>query len=53
MNILVLEKDGNDQLDRWCEKRCLKKSKEGKNVLERVKEGGPTVLVISCVETTF
>jgi hypothetical protein len=29
MNTLVLEKDGNDQLVRSCEKRCLKKGKRG------------------------
>jgi hypothetical protein len=38
---VVLEKDGEDQLDRSCEKRkCVKKTKEERNILQIIKKKG-------------
>jgi hypothetical protein len=51
---VVLEKDGEDQSDRLCEKRrSIKRVKEEKNILLIIKEGNLTGLVTYCVGTAF
>ena len=51
---MVLEKNGEDQFDRWCEKlQVLHSVKEEGNILHKKKEGGLTGMATSCVGTAF
>jgi len=52
---MVLEKDGEDQLDRSSEKwKSITESQEGRKYPTcSKKEGRPTGVVISCIGTAF
>jgi hypothetical protein len=48
-----LEKNGEDQLDRWCKKSGSIGVQEEMNIPHTIKEGRLIGLVTSCVETAF
>ena len=51
---VMLEKDGEDQLDRLCKKlRSLTQRQEGQECCIYNKEGSLPELVTSCIETTI
>ena len=51
---MVLEKDGEDQLDQLCEElRSEQRVKEERNNLQTIKKGMLSGLVTSCIQTAF
>jgi hypothetical protein len=51
--VLILEKDGEDKLDRVNNEAILHRVKEERNILHTKDEGRPTGLGTYCVGTAF